>query len=138
MNQMFKAGLLAAVLALAAGPGAVYASPVEVAQAAGASYKEISAEQARGMMGQPGVVVLDVRTPEEFAAGHIAGAHNVPLDTLKAGEKISQAPDQNGTILVYCRSGKRATAASELLLKSGYSKVYNFGGVQNWPFELVK
>ncbi len=115
-----------------------FASPEEAAAAAQASYQVIPAEQAKGMMGQKGVVVLDVRTPEEYAAGHIAGAHNVPLNTLKEGQKLSQVPDSSETILVYCKSGKRAAAASEILLKSGYKKVFNFGGVQNWPYELVK
>lgn len=139
MSQALKYGVfaaLAAAVSMTMTPA--MASPEEVATAQQATYKVIPAEEAKAMMGQKGVVVLDVRTPEEYAEGHIAGAHNVPLNTLKAGEKVAQAPDQAGTILVYCKSGKRAAAASEILLQSGYKKVLNFGGVKNWPFELVK
>ncbi len=134
------AAMMSAIVGLSCAPAmaAEGPAPEAVAQQMKTTYKVISPEEAKQMMGKKGVVVLDVRTPEEFAEGHIEGAVNVPLQSLKPGEKVSAAPDTKGTLLVYCRSGKRATAASEILLKSGYEKVYNFGGVQGWPFGLVK
>jgi len=71
--------------------------------------------------------IIDVRTPEEYAAGHVDGAINVPLATIQAGDfsKIHK----NASVKVYCRSGNRATEAKTLLEKSGYKEVANIGGL---------
>ena len=89
------------------------------------------------MMDKGGVLILDVRTPQEFAEGHIAGAVNVPLQTMKVGIRLDNVADDQ-PILVYCKSGRRAALASDLLSFSGYTKVYNFLGVKQWPYDLVK
>lgn len=73
-------------------------------------------------------VVIDVRTPHEFADGHIHGAINIPLDQLD--KRIGALPgiDKSSRILVYCRSGRRSELATEILQKHGYRHVSNAGG----------
>lgn len=102
-----------------------------------AQYQKISAEEAAEMMKEEGAVVVDVRTPEEYAGGHIDGAVLVPVATLQdtAAEKL---PDKDATLLIYCRSGSRSRTASETLIKMGYTRVYDFGGIIDWPYEVVK
>ena len=81
-------------------------------------------------------IILDVRTPEEFKERHIPDAVNVPNETIGA-EDIPQLPDKEQLIMVYCRSGNRSKQASEKLVKLGYSKVVEFGGINDWPGETV-
>ncbi len=74
-------------------------------------------------------VLLDVRTPEEFAEGALPGAHN--LELAQVTQKIAQlAPDQNTPLVVYCRSGRRAGLAEDALRAIGYRNVINGGGYQ--------
>lgn len=103
-----------------------------------APYRKISAQEAKKMMdsGQS-LIVLDVRTPGEFAAGHIKGAINIANETI-GNERPSLLPEIDATILVYCRSGARSAQASKKLLALGYTEVYDFGGIINWPYEVVK
>jgi len=82
------------------------------------------------------VVILDVRTQEEFDSGHIIHAVLLPYDEIREKAE-SVIPDKNRTILVYCRSGRRSETAARELVKMGYSEVYDFGGVLDWPGELV-
>ena len=83
-----------------------------------------------------GAVLLDVRTPEEFADKHIPGAINIPNETIGTAE-IPELPDQDQLILVYCRSGNRSKQASEKLAALGYTNVVEFGGINDWPGETV-
>ena len=115
--------------------GVMTAAPV---MAAPANFQVIQPQEAKAMMDKGGVVILDVRTPQEFAEGHIAGAVNVPLQTLKVGARLDQVTNLDQPILVYCKSGRRAALASDLLSFAGYTQVYNFLGVKQWPYELVK
>lgn len=103
----------------------------------GADAQKISAEEAKSMMDQGGVIILDVRTQEEFDQGHIRDAILLPDDQIleKAESLLS---DKEATILVYCRSGNRSAQARKALIDLGYTKVYDFGGIINWPYELVK
>jgi len=81
-------------------------------------------------------IKIDVRTPSEFASGHIPGAINVPLDVL--ADKIAQiAPDLQQPIVVYCRSGARSAAAAQLLTDLGYENVTDIGGIIDWTGEVV-
>lgn len=98
------------------------------------SYETISAEEAFKMMNDD-TIILDVRTNEEYNNGHIKNALNIPLDDI-INEKIDI--DKNKTILVYCQSGNRSQKASSKLISLGYEKIYNFGGINNWPYEVVK
>ena len=74
-------------------------------------------------------LLLDVRTPEEYAEGFIAGSVNIPLQELET--RLSEIP-HDMHIVVYCRSGNRATQAADLLIRNGYNNVYNMGGVSQW------
>ena len=103
-----------------------------------AAYQKITPDVAKKMMEEGGVVVIDVREPNEYAEGHVKGAVNVPLSTLKPGVKLEAAPDLNQKVLVQCKSGVRAEKASKILVESGYKHVYNFYGTSQWPFGLVK
>lgn len=78
------------------------------------------------------IFVLDVRRPDEFAAGHVEGAVNIPVHDL--AKHIDQLPDDPSTlIVVYCRSGVRSMFATSALLVLGYDKVYNMpGGFMAW------
>lgn len=102
-----------------------------------ASFK-MDAEMAKKIMdSDESHIVLDVRTPEEFAAGHIENAVNIPVEELLARQDELPA-DKAMTLLVYCRSGNRSDAAADLLLDLGYSQVIDFGGLNDWPYEVVK
>jgi phage shock protein E len=73
--------------------------------------------------------LLDVRTPEEFATGHIHGAVNIPLDGL--GNRLSEVPTDQ-PVVVYCRSGNRSAQASQILAQAGYTNIYDMGGLNDW------
>ncbi|MEF2836279.1 MAG: rhodanese-like domain-containing protein [Oscillospiraceae bacterium] len=101
------------------------------------SYRQISMDEAITMMEEEsGYIILDVRTPEEFADKHIPGAVNIPNETI-AAEEIPELPDKDQLILVYCRSGNRSKQASEKLAALGYTNVVEFGGINSWPGETV-
>ena len=95
---------------------------------------QISPEQTQQDI-RSGVLAVDVRTPEEYAGGHIPGAVNIPLDQLE--KQLPQyAPDQNAEVIFYCGTGGRAQQALEKALAMGYQLVYTMGGIQDWPYEL--
>lgn len=76
--------------------------------------------------------LLDVRTPEEFASGHIRGAVNIPVDALE--RRLGEVPDDQ-PIVVYCRSGNRSAQASQILAQAGYTRIYDLGGINTWTAE---
>lgn len=101
------------------------------------SYRQISMEQAVLLMEREiGYIILDVRTPQEFAAGHIPNAINIPNETIGASE-ISALPDKDQLILVYCRSGRRSKEAAQKLVSLGYTSIVEFGGILDWTGETV-
>ena len=102
------------------------------------TYEQITAEQAKTIMDtEKDYVIIDARTEEEFAEGHIENAILIPEYEIKdRAEK--QLPDKEQLILVYCRSGRRSKIASEELVKLGYTNVKEFGGIIDWPYEIVK
>ena len=102
------------------------------------AYEQITAEQAKTIMDtEKDYVIIDARTEEEFAAGHIENAILIPEYEIKdRAEK--ELPDKEQLILVYCRSGRRSKIASEELVKLGYTNVKEFGGIIDWPYEVVK
>ena len=100
------------------------------------TYRRISMEEAVQMMeDESGYVILDVRRPDEYAAGHIPGAINVANETIGTAE-IPELPDKDQLILVYCRSGRRSKEASEKLVKLGYTNIVEFGGILDWKGEI--
>jgi len=102
-----------------------------------ASYRQINMEEAAEMMEkESGYIILDVRTPEEFAEKHIPGALNIPNEAIGT-EEIPELPDKQQLILVYCRSGNRSKQASEKLVAQGYTNIVEFGGINEWTGETV-
>ena len=100
-------------------------------------YTQISMQEAVSMMQEEsGYIILDVRTPEEFAERHIPDAINIPNEVI-GKEEIAELPDKEQMILVYCRSGNRSKQASEKLAALGYTNVYEFGGIIDWTGDTV-
>ena len=101
----------------------------------GAVYVNITAEEAKQIMdSEEGYIILDARTREEYAEGHIPGATQISHEEIK--EKAAEIlPDKNQLILVYCRSGRRSKLAAEALVKLGYTNIKEFGGIIDWPYE---
>lgn len=103
----------------------------------GNTYRQISMDQAVAMMEkESGYIILDVRRPDEFVAGHIPGAVNVPNESIGKDE-IVELPNKGQLILVYCRSGRRSKEAAEKLVKLGYTNIVEFGGILDWKGETV-
>lgn len=102
------------------------------------SYEQITSEQARAIMdSEQSYIIVDARTEEEFALGHIEGAILIPeYEISSRAEK--ELPDKDALILVYCRSGRRSKIASAELVKMGYTNVKEFGGIIDWTCETVK
>lgn len=83
-----------------------------------------------------GYLLLDVRSPGEFASGHIKGAVNVPVGTVS--RKIGRVASGKGQVIyVYCLSGSRSATAAQELVDAGYRRVYDCGGLNDWPGKLV-
>ena len=102
------------------------------------SYRQITADEAARMMQEEtDFVLLDVRTQEEYASGHIPGAICIPNETI-GSEEIPELPDKDQLILVYCRSGNRSKQASQKLAEQGYTNVVEFGGINGWTGEIVQ
>lgn len=100
-------------------------------------YRQIGMEEAITMMdAEDNYIILDVRTPEEFLEQHIPGAINVANETIGTKE-IPELPDKDQLILVYCRSGNRSKQAAEKLAALGYTDIVEFGGIRDWPGEIV-
>ena len=102
------------------------------------TYEQITQEEAKRIMDtQTDYVLLDTRTDEEFAQGHIEGAIMIPeYEITEKAESV--IPDKDTLILVYCRSGRRSKIASMLLVELGYTNVKEFGGIIDWEYEIVK
>lgn len=102
------------------------------------SYKIITQEEAKKIIdGQDGCIILDVRTKEEYDAGHIPNAMLLPNEDI-GSEDIDILPDKKQLILIYCRSGNRSKQAAQKLVDLGYENIMEFGGIIDWPYETVK
>lgn len=100
-------------------------------------YRQVTTEEAVNIMQtEENYVILDVRTAQEFASGHIPGAVLLPNETIGT-EDIPLLPDQDQLILVYCRSGNRSKQAAEKLAQLGYTNIVEFGGINSWTGEIV-
>lgn len=102
------------------------------------TYTQISQDDAMQMMKQDdGHIVLDVRRPDEYAKGHIPGAILIPNETI-IDTPPSELKDINQIILVYCRSGNRSKQAAAKLAAMGYTRIYEFGGINTWTGEITQ
>ena len=97
----------------------------------GIAFTDVSAEEFKKLMKGNNVIILDVRTPEEYEKdGHIKGANLIPVQLFKY---IYLPGLRDKTVLVYCRSGNRSVSASRMLEQMGIKKVYNLkGGILEW------
>ena len=100
------------------------------------SFQQISMDAAITQMAEEdNFILLDVRTPEEFADGHIPGALNIPNENIGEND-IAELPDKEQRIYVYCRSGNRSKQASAKLVNLGYTNVVEIGGIIDYHGEL--
>ena len=118
--------LLISLLLLLAGCGG---------NAADSSYQQITQEEAKEMMDTQEVIILDVREQDEYDSGHISGAVLLPVGTIDETTAAEVIPEKDSTVLVYCRSGNRSKTASSTLAELGYTNIYEFGGINTWPYE---
>ena len=96
------------------------------------SIKTVNAETFKKLIEAGEGVLLDVRTPEEFESGHIAGAQNINVNDNSFVEKINALP-KDKAIYVYCRSGKRSLKAAGILSENGFNNIYNLdNGIMGW------
>ncbi|WP_066648774.1 rhodanese-like domain-containing protein [Christensenella timonensis] len=100
------------------------------------AYHKIDAEEAKRMIGEGDVTIVDVRRPEEYAEKHLEGALNIPNETI-GEEPPAELADKDAKLVVYCRTGVRSKQASDKLVKMGYHNVYDMGGIADWPYETV-
>jgi rhodanese-related sulfurtransferase len=108
----------------------VKAAPKEV------GFSNITPEEAKKILDSEEVIILlDVRTKEEYETGHIKDSILIPVDNLRE-EAEKSLRDKEAIIFVYCRSGNRSVAAANILVDLGYKNVYNLGGINNWPYEV--
>lgn len=108
------------------------------AQQSAAVYHKITATEAKTVMDtEENIIILDVREQSEFDAGHIANATLLPVGSISA-LAVEALPDKDQKILVYCRSGNRSRTAANALVALGYTQVYDFGGIIDWPYDVVK
>ena len=103
-----------------------------------AAYMNITAEEAKQIMDiEEGYIILDARTQEEYDQGHIPGA--IVISHEEIAEKAEEVlTDKDQLILVYCRSGRRSKIAAEALVELGYTKIKEFGGIIDWPYEVER
>ena len=99
------------------------------------SYQQITQEEAKEMMDAQEVILLDVREQDEYDSGHIPGAVLLPVGTIDETTAAEVIPEKDSTVLVYCRSGNRSKTASAALAELGYTAIYEFGGINTWPYE---
>ena len=83
------------------------------------------------------LIIVDVRTKEEYDSGHIPRSLLIPYDEIEA-TAASLLPDKNASIIVYCRSGRRSEIAAKSLVKLGYTNVADLGAISDWKYGLEK
>jgi len=96
---------------------------------------QITQEEAKEMMDTQEVIILDVREQDEYDSGHIPGAVLLPVGSIDEDTAAEVIPEKDSTVLVYCRSGNRSKTASSTLAGLGYTNIYEFGGINTWPYE---
>jgi len=102
-----------------------------------AAYHKLSAAEAQKMMSElEDFIILDVRTEAEYREQRIAGAVLIPDYEIKERAPV-ELPLKDKVILVYCRSGRRSGNAARTLAGLGYSNVYDFGGIIDWPYDTI-
>ena len=100
-------------------------------------YQKITPQEAKTIIdNEKDYIILDVRRLDEYNGGHIPNAILIPNEEINEKAE-SVLLDKNQLILVYCRSGKRSKEAALKLINLGYTNVLDFGGIIDWPYEIV-
>ena len=99
-------------------------------------YQQITQEEAKEMMDTQEVIILDVREQDEYDSGHIPSAVLLPVGSIDEDTAAEVIPEKESTVLVYCHSGNRSKTASAVLAGLGYTNIYEFGGINTWPYEI--
>ena len=100
-------------------------------------YETITADEAKTMIDENNTVVIDVRSQAEFDEAHLPTAVCIPLETI-TGEVVASRYATDEPLIVYCRTGVRSQEAARKLVALGYERVYNLGGIRDWPYETEK
>lgn len=102
------------------------------------AYKNISPSEVQDLISTATpMIIIDVRTPQEYSQGRIPTSINIPLNILKSEAQKKNIP-KTTKIIVYCQRGTRSLEAAKILDDLGYTDVYNLGGIESWPYEIVK
>ena len=102
------------------------------------SFRMVDMEEAIALMRRnPDCIILDVRTWEEYEAGHIPNAICIPNETITT-EPLADLSDLDQLILIYCRSGNRSKQAARKMVQAGYTNIVEFGGIIDWPGAIVQ
>lgn len=101
-------------------------------------WRTVNAGEAASLLDTEGIIVLDVRTREEYDGGHLPGAVCLPVETMTDGDLSILLPDKQAPLLVYCRTGRRSLEAAQVLTELGYTDVTDMaGGILAWDGEVV-
>lgn len=98
---------------------------------------KVSADEALRLIKEEKATLVDVRTEAEYVTGYIEKAILIPNESISSSA-VGKLPDKDVPIIVYCRSGRRSNEAAGKLIKLGYTKIYDLGGILSWPYEIVK
>ena len=126
MHRALRTSLVVLVSLAATTLAACSSTDTADAQSGSDLVSTVQPPQARSLI-EDGARVIDVRTPEEFAAGHLAGARNIDVSAADFHARVGEL-DQDATYVLYCRSGSRAGAAADMMADMGFTDVVNAGG----------
>ncbi len=117
------------------------AATLTVVEYKGTSYQAVSAGEAQDVIQAFSPLILDVRTPKEYAGGHLAGAVLIPVQELQ--NRLSELSSRkDDPILIYCATGNRSTVASKILIDRGFTRIFNLRyGIADWhkkKYSVVK
>ncbi|KXL52161.1 thiosulfate sulfurtransferase PspE precursor [Anaerotignum neopropionicum] len=129
--------VLGVLLAVVIAPLAGTVNLGDSTQPPAVEYKKITSEEAKARIDSGDeVIILDVRTKDEFNSSHIPNAILLPNETI-SDKMLDLLPDLDAEILIYCRSGNRSAQAAKKLIAIGYTNVYDFAGIIDWPYDTV-
>lgn len=132
--KKIAAAIAAGILTVALTACGASSNQDETKESSETAVHTITAEEAKSMMEEGSVTIVDVRTAEEYAQGHVPDAINIPNENI-GDEAPAELPEKDATLLVYCRSGRRSAQAAKKLAGLGYENIYDFGGIIDWPYE---
>lgn len=107
----------------------------EVPEATPGEVTTIDSAEGSALIEQGDVLVIDVRTVEEYRGGHLVGAQSIPVEDEALWAERTAPLDRDQPTIVYCRSGRRSAAAAQMLVDMGFTQVYDLGGVEDWASE---